>query len=61
MRLVFPDGKGPHSTNGVKCLTDSGHEIEGVRNIQMDIRPDGTLEAVITVCISGSKVEKPQA
>ena len=60
MKLIFPEGKGPHSTNSVKCLTDSGHEIEGVKNIQLDIRPDGALEAVIRVYVSGGKVEKPQ-
>jgi len=52
IKIVLPEGEGPKPCNGTKVYTESGHEIEGVNRIKIDIRSDCILEAEMTVSVS---------
>jgi len=49
--IVFPDGDDVRTAIGTKVFTSSGHEVEGVSRIEIDINGCEILLAKITVPI----------
>ena len=52
IKIVLPEGDGIKACQGTRVFTESGHEIEGVNRIKIDIRSDCILEAEMTVSVS---------
>jgi len=51
MRLVLPrqpDG-GPATTRGARLLTPDGHEVTGVSSVDISVRPDDVVRAVVVL------------
>ena len=52
IKIVLPEGKGLKQCQGTRVFTESGHEIEGVSRIKIEIIGDCMLQAEMTVSVS---------
>jgi hypothetical protein len=51
IKIVLPEGEGVKSCHGTKVFTSDGVEIKNITRIQLDLRADSFLEAIITVAV----------
>ena len=53
VKIVLPGsaGTGPTCAHGTRIYTESGHEIKGVRSLQVDFPIDGVVTAKMEVVV----------
>jgi hypothetical protein len=52
VKIVLPEVDGIKVASGTRVYTESGHEIENICRIEIDLQPDSIIAAKITVPVS---------